>query len=309
MLSIPGICSALSVVATVAICASCSRSDPLGHFEGEVQTQWLDDGRRMMLLSDFAYVQADRTRWPAGAGEHVDGASIPQVFWSFIGGPFEGKYRNASIVHDVACQKKDRDWRAVHRMFREACLSGGVSDLKAGLMYAAVFHFGPRWGADQDPETRMESDDDYERLQLLVTTESDLDVTEIERLTPQALRERVPRLPERAHTERLALPHFEETLTPRTGRVIRGSREGGALEVFVPDEQDRRGVEGQLHRMRASAASEIDRRASRVEALLGANPAPQERERLASELLSLSRERAAVMRVDVRVRVGNAPPR
>lgn len=35
------------------------------------------------------------------------------LFWSFIGGPFEGKYRNASVVHDFLCKVQKRPWRSV----------------------------------------------------------------------------------------------------------------------------------------------------------------------------------------------------
>jgi Protein of unknown function (DUF1353) len=40
------------------------------------------------------------------AGAIVGGASIPQVFWSIIGGPFEDKYREASVIHDYYCEQK-----------------------------------------------------------------------------------------------------------------------------------------------------------------------------------------------------------
>ena len=41
--------------------------------------------------------------WTAPKGAKVDGASIPQLFWTPIGGPFEGKYRYASVIHDTEC--------------------------------------------------------------------------------------------------------------------------------------------------------------------------------------------------------------
>ena len=62
-----------------------------------------------------------------------------------MGSPYTGEYRNASVVHDVACEKRDRPWEDVHLMFYEACRAGGVAEQKAKLMYAAVYHFGPRW--------------------------------------------------------------------------------------------------------------------------------------------------------------------
>ena len=52
----------------------------------------------MTLLDDFGYVDPGKITWKAPKGHKIDGASIPPVFWSFIGGPFEGKYRNASVV-------------------------------------------------------------------------------------------------------------------------------------------------------------------------------------------------------------------
>lgn len=103
------------------------------------------DGRRVRLVQPFSFEDADGTSWPVPVGTLVDGASIPQPFWSLIGGPFEGQYRDASIIHDFYCDRKDRPWRKVHRMFYSAMLARGVAPLKAKLMYYSVFQFGPRW--------------------------------------------------------------------------------------------------------------------------------------------------------------------
>ena len=69
-----------------------------GHFVGRVRTEWHDDGRTMTMLDDFGYVDASNFAWKASKGHNIDGASIAQVFWTFIGGPFEGKYSNASAA-------------------------------------------------------------------------------------------------------------------------------------------------------------------------------------------------------------------
>ena len=80
----------------------------------------------------------------------MDGASIPQTFWAIVGGPFEGKYRFASIVHDRYCRAHGgHTWQEVHRMFYEACVAGGTDETLAKVMFAAVYHFGPRW-SDQE---------------------------------------------------------------------------------------------------------------------------------------------------------------
>ncbi|NDH94229.1 MAG: DUF1353 domain-containing protein [Planctomycetia bacterium] len=116
-----------------------------GRFEGRVVAEWLDDGRDMRLVEPFVYVDVAGTHWPAPAESVVNGASIPQAFWSVIGGPFVGRFRNASVVHDVACVERTRNWREVHRMFYEACRCADAPLLKSKIMYYAVYHFGPRW--------------------------------------------------------------------------------------------------------------------------------------------------------------------
>lgn len=117
-----------------------------GRYEGAPpRLEWLGDGRSMRLTSPFAFIQAGGTPWPVPAGSVVDGASIPRVFWSLIGGPFEGRYRDASIVHDHFCVTRDRPWPQTHRVFYDAMICSGVAPLKAKVMYYAVYRFGPRW--------------------------------------------------------------------------------------------------------------------------------------------------------------------
>jgi outer membrane protein OmpA-like peptidoglycan-associated protein len=120
-----------------------------GDCSGSVKAEWLDDGRRMKLLAEYTYVDRSAKHWDAPAGAVVDGASIPQFLWSFIGGPFEGRYRKASVTHDVECARETEDWRAVHRMFFDAMRCSEVTVVRATIIYAAVYHCGPRWGANQ----------------------------------------------------------------------------------------------------------------------------------------------------------------
>jgi hypothetical protein len=124
--------------------AACSAAD-WGSYEGEVVAKWLGDGRLMQLVQSFGYTDPSGLTWPAPKESIVDGASIPRVAWSFIGGPFEGKYREASVIHDVACQTKNRPWELVHRSFYTAMLASGVEEWRAKIMYAAVYRGGPRW--------------------------------------------------------------------------------------------------------------------------------------------------------------------
>lgn len=108
-------------------------------------TEWLDDGRNMRLKRPFGFVEEGGREWPVPSETIVDGASIPRVFWSLIGGPFEGVYRNASVVHDYYCDVQTRPWRDTHRVFLEAMRCSSVSEIRAKIMYYAVYRFGPRW--------------------------------------------------------------------------------------------------------------------------------------------------------------------
>ncbi len=69
-------------------------TDPaFGRFQGNVATKWITDDLEMQLVDDFHYVDPQDKRWTAPAGSVINGASIPSVFWSVIGGPFEGRFR------------------------------------------------------------------------------------------------------------------------------------------------------------------------------------------------------------------------
>ena len=117
----------------------------MGRYVGTIQTSWDTTGRTMTLLAPFEYVDSNDQHWIAPKGSVVDGASIPKFAWSIIGGPFEGLYRDASVIHDIACDEKRRPWNMVHETFYWAMLTSGVDPTKAKIMYAAVYHFGPRW--------------------------------------------------------------------------------------------------------------------------------------------------------------------
>jgi Protein of unknown function (DUF1353) len=171
------------VGAALVLAVACAgKSGAFGHFEGKVKTEWIEADRKMQLLEDFGYVDAKGERWPAPKGSIIDGASIPQVLWTVAGSPYTGEYRNASVVHDVACVKRDRPWQDVHRMFYEACRAGGVGEQKAKLMYAAVYHFGPKWSASGAPLAflrTMPEEEEFAQLKTYVES-GDRSLEEIE---------------------------------------------------------------------------------------------------------------------------------
>jgi hypothetical protein len=124
---------------------AASQSHPWGYYSGIPLTQWNSDGRSMTLLRDLRYFDPKGTEWVAPAGSVVDGASIPRALWSFMGGPFEGRYRNASVLHDVAYTIQDRPPAECDRMFYNAMRCSGVSALEAKTMYYALLRFGWHW--------------------------------------------------------------------------------------------------------------------------------------------------------------------
>jgi hypothetical protein len=136
----------VAALALAPLSAGPSAQAPYGTFVGSFAGTFLEPpGWRFRLSEELAFIDPGRKRWVAPKNAIVDGASIPRIFWTPVGGPFEGEYRNASAVHDVACVERDEPWRDVHRMFYFAMRAGGVSETKAAVMYAAVYRFGPRW--------------------------------------------------------------------------------------------------------------------------------------------------------------------
>lgn len=116
-----------------------------GYYSGHVEVRWENDGRAMIMLKELRYIDPQGVVWVAPAGSRVDGASVPRALWSFMGGPFEGKYRNASVLHDVAYDQKNKPWQDVDRMFYNAMRCSGVDAVSAKTMYYSLVRFGRHW--------------------------------------------------------------------------------------------------------------------------------------------------------------------
>jgi hypothetical protein len=116
-----------------------------GTFKGSPQVTLLPDGRKLKLIAAFAFTDAGGLVWTTPKDWTVDGASIPQAFWSVIGGPLEGLWRDASVIHDYYCDAKSRTWQATHKVFYDGMIARGVETAEAKTMYYAVYKFGPRW--------------------------------------------------------------------------------------------------------------------------------------------------------------------
>jgi len=167
-----------------------------GSFEGCVHACWLKDGREMALLEPLVFHQTEGQRtWTAPVGTLTDGASIPPIFWSVIGGPYEGKYRDASVNHDYECCVQQNAWQDVHRMFYDGMMARGVELWRAKLMYFAVYFFGPRWPQPAAPPKRGFTEGDVARAADLFQGDPEITLESIEQLRPARLRAASPRIP------------------------------------------------------------------------------------------------------------------
>ena len=148
----------ISLLVALAGCASHKKSDAppgatqpslagakWGYYSGEPVTKWNPDGRTMTLLTELRYTDPHGEVWVAPIGSVVDGASIPRYLWSVMGGPFEGKYRNGSVLHDVAYGEHNRPSWDCDRMFYNAMRCSGASAVEAKTMYYALYKFGRHW--------------------------------------------------------------------------------------------------------------------------------------------------------------------
>jgi hypothetical protein len=120
-------------------------------FTGVVQAVFLtpatpsDDYRDMKLLASFGYLDPYGVYWEVPAGYVTNGASVPWYLWPALGGPYDGPYRDAAVLHDYYCEKQLFTWEQTHEMFYNASLRRGVSETKAKTMYLGLQMFGYKW--------------------------------------------------------------------------------------------------------------------------------------------------------------------
>ncbi len=112
----------------------------------------------------LTFIDSAGLEWTAPRGTLTDGASVPRLALWVTDGRFDSHFLKAAVIHDAYCQAENagrcpeqyqsRPWKAVHRMFHEACLAGGTPQSRARIMFAAVWLGGPRWN---DPEHSLDS--------------------------------------------------------------------------------------------------------------------------------------------------------
>lgn len=141
--------SLLIVILLMLPLQTMGQNSNFGHFTGSLKAEFVrgpESERRMKLLEDFTYIDPSGKKWVAKKGYKTDGATIPKAFWSIVGGPFDGQYREAAVIHDQYCDSKSEPSTDVHRIFYYANRAAGVSERKSKILYAAVRIGGPKWG-------------------------------------------------------------------------------------------------------------------------------------------------------------------
>jgi len=145
-------------------------------FSGEPLTRW-HGSRNMILEEDFYYIDPKGRKWDAPRGSHLNGATIPMALWSIVGPPYSGKYRRASVVHDVGvgelsnpdvstAQRKKAD-----RMFYHACRYDGCSRHFAAMLYAGV-----RFGTWTSSKRSMSFGEEFEEIRDMPESDATRDI-------------------------------------------------------------------------------------------------------------------------------------
>ncbi len=93
------------------------------------------DGEMWELMENFEYRGKDTIKVPAGF--KFDFASIPRIFWTFIGGP-TGRYGPAALCHDYLYFTQTTKRSYADGVFLNAMKSLGVGWIKRRLMWVAV---------------------------------------------------------------------------------------------------------------------------------------------------------------------------
>lgn len=71
-------------------------------------------------------------------GYKWDGATIPRIFWSVIGSPFQPKFMRASLIHDYLYNSPEHSGKCIDSLFKQILIADGVSRTEANIMYASV---------------------------------------------------------------------------------------------------------------------------------------------------------------------------
>lgn len=110
---------------------------------GPLRVLFTDRGR-VKLLDDLTWTD-DAGVIIVPRGFVSDGVTSPAITWPFVGHPYAGTLVRAAMLHDYEMATRHGTADAAHRRFHAALRASGVGRVRAALLFAAVWLFGPRW--------------------------------------------------------------------------------------------------------------------------------------------------------------------
>jgi hypothetical protein len=143
---------------------------PHGWFsDTEPNVEMMNDDRCVRVFESFVQIDPDGRISLVPAGQVCDGASIPRLLWSLIGGPYEGKHRVPALSHDalyrtheVVMMHQDLPMpvsinrRTADRMFLEGMRARGMAEWRCQIRYWGVRLGGRRgWREGAKPASRI----------------------------------------------------------------------------------------------------------------------------------------------------------
>ena len=97
------------------------------------------------LVTDYCFFIDNKSFW-INAGYQCDGASIPRIFWSIIGSPFDPEKVPAAFAHDALYLTHAVTRAVADEVLFQLLLQGGCRLRTARTMWAAVRTFAyPAW--------------------------------------------------------------------------------------------------------------------------------------------------------------------
>lgn len=103
----------------------------------ELKLEPIAKGEKYRLLDDISFFIGTREiHIPKGV--EFDGASIPRLFWSLIGSPFEPDFMEAALIHDYCFYTKCCSFMEANNLFKAKLKTNGVSAWRRGLMWVSV---------------------------------------------------------------------------------------------------------------------------------------------------------------------------
>jgi len=95
---------------------------------------------RYKLTHDIVYVYKNK-EMIVPKGMLTDGASIPRIFWTLVGSPYQPRHLKAAIIHDYLYLKHEGKRKArkeADDLFYCILREDGVNKVRSWLMWAAL---------------------------------------------------------------------------------------------------------------------------------------------------------------------------